>query len=299
MNKGVLAAFGAYICWGFLPIYWKWLASVEPIEILSNRILWSFFLLVIFLSVRRDWSWLKPALKNKRTVILFVSAALLLSANWFIYIWAVNADHVIETSLGYFINPLVVIVFGVVFLKERLRPEQWLAVGLAACGVIFLTWQHGQVPWIAISLAVTFGLYGLLKKIGALGSLHGLTLETAVMSLPALALMTWMELNGKAALGHQSAQINALLVLAGLVTSLPLVLFGYGAQRIPLYMVGLAQYIAPTIQFILGLFAFGEPFVPNQLPGYVLVWIALAIYSAGELLAWRRRSLRKAALSSN
>ena len=289
MNKGVAAAFGAYVIWGFLPIYWHLLATVSPAEILANRIIWSFLLLVVFLTLRKDWAWARPALQNKKTILSFVAASLLLSTNWFIYIWAVNAGHVIETSLGYFINPLVVIVFGVVFLHERMRPYQIAAVGLAACGVLYLTWMHGQIPWIAISLAVSFGLYGLLKKIGALNSLRGLTLETAVMSLPALAFLLFVESNGTAALGHQSPQVNLMLVMSGLVTSLPLVLFGYGAQKIPLYMVGLAQYIAPTIQFFLGLFWFHEEFIPAQLPGYILVWIALGIYSFGELWGWRQR----------
>ncbi len=289
MNKGIIAAFSAYVIWGFLPIYWKWLESVSPIEILAHRILWSFILLVVIQSIFKDWGWLRPALRDRRSVILFTCAAVLITANWFIYIWAVNSNHVLETSLGYFINPLVVILFGVVFLREHLQLYQWAAVGLAAAGVIYLTIQHGQVPWVSILLAMTFGLYGLLKKIGALTSLRGVTMETATMSIPALVFLLTMEASGKAAFGHQSLIVNILLIMAGLITSLPLVLFGYGAQRIPLYMLGLAQYIAPTITFILSLTAFGEPFEASWLPGYVLVWIALAIYTTGELVAWRRR----------
>lgn len=289
-NKGVLSAIGAYILWGLFPIYWKWLHHVPAGQILAHRISWSFILLVVFLSAIKDWGWLRQALQDRRTVFLFFSAAILLSMNWFIYIWSVNSDHVVESSLGYFINPLVYVILGVVFLHERLRKDQWVAVGLATVGVIYLTILYGRLPWIAISLALTFGFYGLLKKIGALSSLRGLTLETAAMFLPALAFLVFQESNGRAAFGHISPLTTFLLIMAGPVTTVPLVMFGYGAQKIPLYMLGLAQYIAPTLQFLLGVVVYGEPFTPAQLVGFVLIWAALAIYSIGEYYAWNRRA---------
>jgi len=289
-NKGLLSAISAYILWGLLPIYWKWLHQVPAGQILAHRISWSFILLVVFLSVIKDWGWLNQALKTRRTIILFFSAAILLSMNWFIYIWAVNSGHVVESSLGYFINPLVYVILGVIFLHERLRKDQWLAVGLATIGVIYLTVLYGRLPWIALSLAVTFGIYGLLKKIGALSSLRGLTLETATMFLPALAYLIFQESNGQAAFAHVSPLTTFLLVLAGPVTTIPLVLFGYGAQKIPLYMLGLSQYIAPTIQFLLGVIVYNEPFSPAQLVGFALIWAALIVYSIGEYYVWNRRA---------
>jgi chloramphenicol-sensitive protein RarD len=245
---------------------------------------------VVFLSAIKDWGWLRQAIQDRRTVFLFFSAAILLSMNWFIYIWSVNSDHVVESSLGYFINPLVYVILGVVFLHERLRKDQWVAVGLATVGVIYLTILYGRLPWIAISLALTFGFYGLLKKIGALSSLRGLTLETATMFLPALAFLVFQEFNGQAAFGHISLLTTFLLIMAGPVTTIPLVMFGYGAQKIPLYMLGLAQYIAPTLQFLLGVVVYGEPFTLAQMVGFVLIWAALAIYSIGEYYAWNRRA---------
>ena len=289
MNRGALAAIGAYVMWGFFPVYWKWLAGVPAGEILAHRIAWSFILLVLILSARKDWKWLKPAFKNIRVVILFVSAAILLSINWFIYIWAVNSGQVIESSLGYFINPLVYVILGVVVLRERLRVDQWIAVSFAALGVAYLTLLHGQPPWIALSLALSFGTYGLLKKIGALSSLYGLTLETAAMFLPALVFLIYKEVNHQGAFGHVSYLTTLLLMLAGPVTAVPLVLFGFGAQRIPLYMLGLTQYIAPTLQFLLGVLLYNEPFSPVKLIGFLFIWIALTIYSAGEYVAWKKR----------
>jgi chloramphenicol-sensitive protein RarD len=289
LNRGALAAIGAYVMWGFFPVYWKWLVGVPAGEILAHRIAWSFILLVLLLSIKRDLNWLKPALKKPRVVILFVTAAILLSINWFIYIWAVNSGQVIESSLGYFINPLVYVILGVFVLRERLRVDQWVAVGFATLGVVYLTILHGQPPWIALSLALSFGLYGLLKKIGALSSLYGLTLETAAMFFPALVFLIYLEVNHQGAFGHVSYLTTLLLMFAGPVTAVPLVFFGYGAQRIPLFMLGLTQYIAPTLQFLLGLLLYNEPFSPGKLVGFLLIWFALAIYSAGEYFAWKKR----------
>jgi chloramphenicol-sensitive protein RarD len=290
-TKGLLSAVSAYILWGLFPIYWKWLHHVPAGQILAHRISWSFIFLVVILTAIKDWKWLRQGLKDRRTIILFFSAAVLLSMNWFIYIWAVNSGHVVESSLGYFINPLVYVILGVFFLHEHLRKDQWIAVGLAAIGVIYLTVLYGRLPWIALSLAVTFGVYGLLKKIGALSSLRGLTLETATMFLPALAFLIFEEIIGQAAFAHISPLTTFLLILAGPVTTIPLVLFGYGAQKIPLYMLGLAQYIAPTIQFFLGVIVYNEPFSPAQLVGFVLIWAALFVYSIGEYFAWNRRAM--------
>jgi chloramphenicol-sensitive protein RarD len=288
-RKGFFAAAGAYIIWGFFPVYFKWLHSVPALEILAHRIVWSFLLLAGVLSVRKHWAWLSPALRNRRLVLVFLAAAILLSANWGIYIYAVNSGHVVESSLGYFINPLVYVLLGVIFLRERLRLHQWTAVGIATAGVAYLTWRYGQLPWIALSLALSFGFYGLLKKISPLGSTNGLTLETALMGLPATAYLLVLEAEGVSAFTHQGPLIMFLLLLAGPITALPLILFGYGAQRIPLYLVGLTQYIAPTIQFSLGVFLFNEPFSADRLAGFAMIWFALGVYSLGEYLALRAR----------
>ena len=296
MNKqGLLAAAGAYIMWGFFPIYFKWLHDVPAIEILAHRIIWSFVLLSILLSARNAWGWLRPALKNRKLILVFTAAAVLLSVNWGIYIYAVNSEHVLESSLGYFINPLVNVFLGVLFLRERLRPHQWTAVGIAALGVAYLTWRYGQLPWIALSLAFSFGFYGLLKKISPLGSVNGLTLETALMGLPALGYLLILEAQGTSAFTHQGPLMTFLLILAGPVTALPLILFGYGAQRIPLYLLGLTQYVAPTIQFCLGVFLFNEPFNVNRLLGFILIWLALSVYTVGEFQTMRARRKQPAA----
>jgi len=284
MNSGILSAALAFFFWGLFPLYFHAIGEVPPLQILAHRMLWSLLFLVIVLAVRRQWGWLS-IVRQPRVFGSFVASALLLSINWLIYIWAVNNGHVIEASLGYFITPLVNIMFGMVLLKERLRRPQWLALGVAALGVAWLTWQAGTVPWIALALAASFGGYGLLRKTAALGALEGLSFETMVLFPLAAAYVIWLSVHGENAfLNTPSNTTRLLLVAAGPITAIPLLLFAAGARKIPLSVVGLLQYLAPTLQFLLGVWLFHEPFTADRLIGFVLIWLALALFAAEGLL---------------
>ncbi len=287
MNRGMLYALGAYLAWGFLPVFWKAVQVATPLEILSHRIVWSFLFLLVILIVLRQWRWLQRVATDRRILLTFALTSLVLSINWLTYIWAVNAGHVVESSLGYFINPLVNVVLGVVVLHERLRWGQWAAVGLAAAGVIYLTLSLGAPPWIALTLAFSFGIYALVRKTASLNSLEGLTLETLFMIIPAVGYLLYLEATGRGTFGHVSPTLTLLLFATGVITAVPLLLFASGARRIPLSLVGLLQYTSPTIQFMLGVFLYREPFSARKLVGFVLIWLALLIYS-GESL-WQRR----------
>ncbi len=293
MNRGVLYALAAYLCWGFLPVFWKAVQLASPLEILGHRIVWSLAFLLIVLTVRRQWRWLQRVATDRRILLTFAATSLVLSVNWLTYIWAVNAGHVIETSLGYFINPLVNVVLGVVVLQERLRWGQWAAVGLAAAGVLYLTISLGSPPWIALTLAFTFGLYALVRKTATLNSLEGLTLETLFMIVPALLYLFYLEAMGRGTFGHLSPTFTSLLIATGVLTAIPLLLFAAGARRIPLSLVGILQYTSPTIQFLLGVFLYREPFSATKLVGFVLIWLALLIYSGESLWQWRQVSALK------
>lgn len=271
---------GAYLLWGVLPIYWKLLQSVPPLQILCHRIVWSVLFLAILLGVRRKWRTLAESARNRRTLIFYGLAAALLSVNWFTYIWAVNSGRIVESSLGYFINPLVNVVFGVVLLGERLGRLQWAAVTLAAGGVAYLTWDYGRPPWVALLLATSFGLYGLAKKRAPLGALPGLSLETAALFLPALGWLYWTGHNGTGQFGHSPWLINALLAGTGVVTALPLLLFAHAAQRVKLSTMGLLQYLAPSCQLLIGVAIYGEPFGHSRALGFTIIWIALGLYWA-------------------
>jgi chloramphenicol-sensitive protein RarD len=225
-------------------------------------------------------------------------AAVLIGVNWLTYVWAVNAGFIVETSLGYFINPLLSVLMGVVFLRERLRPWQWAPLGLATAGVLYLTLAYGSPPWIALTLAFSFGFYGLAKKTAPLGSLYGLALETGFLFLPALAFLGYAEAAGQGAFLHSGPLPDLLMIGAGVVTTMPLLLFASAAQRIPLSLVGVLQYIAPTIQFLLGVVVYHEPFTPSQMIGFGLVWIALALFAGEGLLAQRRQPASAGAPSS-
>jgi chloramphenicol-sensitive protein RarD len=289
MNKGILAGIGAYILWGLFPIYWRLLEGVPAIEILVHRMVWSMLFIAAILTIQKDWHWLKGAVHNRRTLLTYTLAAILLSINWFTYIWAVNAGFVVEASLGYFINPLVNFLLGVIFLGEKLRSGQVAAVIIAVLGVVYLTVSYGSLPWISLILAFTFGLYGLIKKTASLESLHGFSLETLVLFLPALGYLIYREASGAGAFVHEGAGVTLLLILAGPVTSIPLLLFGYSARLIPLSMLGFIQYIAPTLQFMLGVFVYKEPFPPARLVGFCIIWLALLIYSL-ESVSYNRKS---------
>ena len=293
MRTGIINATLAFLCWGLFPLYFRALHEVPPSQILAHRVLWSLLFLAIVLTVRRQWKWLPAALRQRRVVGSFVASAFLLSANWLVYIWAVNNGHVIEASLGYFINPLVNIMFGYLLLKERLRTGQWCAIALAAIGVAWLTWQAGTVPWIALTLAATFGAYGLMRKTATLGALEGLSFETMVLFLPALGYVIWLSLHGQNSFINSAADSTRyLLVAAGPLTAIPLLMFATGARKIPLSVLGLLQYIAPTIQFLLGVWLFHEAFSAERMVGFLLIWSALALYAAEGLYrnAEQRRS---------
>ncbi|MBL8056572.1 MAG: EamA family transporter RarD [Anaerolineales bacterium] len=290
-NQGIWYAVSAYVLWGLLPVYWKWLHHVPAPQLLSHRITWSFLALAAVLGLTRRWPAFRAAIAQPGVRRAYLAAAALIGVNWLTYVWAVNAGFIIETSLGYFINPLLSVVLGVLFLRERLRPWQWPPLALAAAGVIYLTVIYGSLPWIALTLAVTFGFYGLVKKTAPLGALYGLTLETGLLLLPALAFLAYSEAAGQGAFLHAGLASDLLLVGAGVMTTVPLLLFASAAQRIPLSLVGVLQYIAPTIQFFLGLLIYHEPFAASQFIGFGLVWIALALYAAEGFLAQRRRPL--------
>jgi len=291
MNRGVWYGIAAYGMWGLFPLYWKALQHVPALEILSHRMTWSLLFVLVLLLVRRRWDWLKTAVHTPRTILLFIASALLLSTNWFVYIWGVNAGHIVETSLGYFINPLVSVLMGVFFLGETLRRVQWVAIALAAAGVIYLTVQYGALPWIALTLATSFALYGLIRKTAPLGSLEGLSLETALMFFPALGYLLYLEWTGTAAFGHVDPLTSLLLGFAGVATAVPLLLFAAGARRIKLATIGILQYIAPTLQFLIGVLVYQEPFTMDRVVGFSLIWLALLIYS-GENIWFNRRQPR-------
>jgi len=278
MSKGVLYGIGAYVLWGFFPIYWKFLHVVPALQVIGHRIGWSFAVLLIYILATKQWRDFRSAAFNARTVAIYAVAGVLLSINWLIYVWGVNAGFIVETSLGYFINPLLSVLMGVIFLRERLRPMQWVPVAIAAIGVIYLTAVYGRPPWIALSLALSFGLYGLVKKLAPLGSLYGLTLETGIVFPAALIYLIFLQVAGGGAFLHSGTRVDLFLMGAGIVTTIPLLMFASAAKQIPLTMVGILQYIAPTLQFMIGVFIYKEPFDHAHLIGFGLVWVALVIF---------------------
>lgn len=287
MLLGILSAGSAFTLWGIFPLYLKLLKSVPSLEILSHRVVWSAIFLGLILTLRRQWDWMHSIRTRPRIALAFVASAAMLGANWVIYIWAVNADRIIDASLGYFIAPLFNVLFGVL-LGERLKAIQWAAIALAAAGVGWLTLSAGQLPWIGLVLASTFSLYGLIRKTASLGALEGLSVETLVM-LPAAALFLLLPDSGSShAFVASGWFLTLMLVAAGPVTAVPLLLFAFGARRIPLSVVGLLQYIGPSIQMLLGIWLYHEPFGGDRQIGFALIWTALALYSLEALWrAWR------------
>jgi chloramphenicol-sensitive protein RarD len=288
MNKGIWCAIGAYASWGVLPIYWKLIRSVPATQIIGHRIVWSLATVVVLILLMRKWADFRAALASEsrgRIFRAYGAAALLIGVNWLIYVWAVNAGFIIETSLGYFINPLLSVAMGVVFFKERLRPLQLVSVALAGAGVLYLTVVHGSFPWIALSLSITFGLYGLVKKTAPLGSFEGLALETGILLVPAFLYLTLAYANGTGAFLHGTAITDILLAGAGIITTMPLIMFAAAARRIPLSLMGILQYISPTLQFLVGLVLYREPFSRLHFVGYGLVWLALILFAFESLKA--------------
>ena len=286
MKKGILYGIGAYLAWGFFPIYWKFLHHVPAIQLIGHRIIWSCLLLLVVIVLTKQWGEFRKTV-NLKVLRIYTIAAILIGINWLVYVWAVNANFIVETSLGYFINPLLSVLMGVIFLKERLRLAQWIPVVLAAIGVTYLTFIYGRLPYIALTLAFSFGMYGLVKKLSPLGSLYGLTIETAILFVPALIYLIAMEANSIAAFLHTGISSDLLMIGAGVVTTIPLLMFASAAKSIPLWVVGLLQYIAPTIQFLLGVFLYKEPFSQYQLIGFGIVWAALIFFVVENYLANR------------
>ncbi|MEU6216671.1 EamA family transporter RarD [Streptomyces sp. NPDC047022] len=288
-RTGLLNGFAAYGMWGLVPLFWPLLKPAGAIEILAHRMVWSLVVVGVALLVMRRWAWAGQLLRQPRKLGLITVAAAVITVNWGVYIWAVNSGHVVEASLGYFINPLVTIAMGVLLLKERLRPVQWAAVAVGLAAVVVLTIGYGRPPWISLCLAFSFATYGLVKKKVNLGGLESLAAETAVQFVPALAYLLWLTAHGDSTFTAHGPGHGALLAATGVVTALPLVCFGAAAIRVPLSTLGLLQYLAPVFQFLLGIFYFHEAMPPERWAGFALVWLALTLLTSD---AWRfmRRS---------
>ncbi len=292
MNWGVAYALGAYLLWGLFPLYFKALIRVPPLQILAHRMVWSLVLLTVVLVVKRHFGWVRAVRERPSLIARFALSAFLLANNWGLYIWAINAGHVVDASLGYYINPLMSVVVGALVLGERLRPAQWGAVAVAAGGVLWMTVAAGHLPWIALSLALTFTLYGLMRKTAPLGSLEGLTLETAALLPLALGYLAWEGSHGADAFLRGSWGLRLALMAAGPVTAIPLLLFAAAARRIPLSLLGILQYSMPTVVLALGVGLYHEPFGRDRAIGFGLVWIGVAIYLGDAL--WRSGKTRNA-----
>ena len=282
-RRGLAAAISAYVLWGVFPLYWYALRDVPSLQIVAHRMAWCAVFVVGWLLARDGLRWLRAL--HVRTLALLAVTSLLISGNWGLYIWAVTHGRVVDASLGYFINPLVSVLLGVVVLRERLAVPQWIAVGLAAAGVLWLAFQHGEPPWIALALASSFAIYGVLRKIAEVDAIPGLAVESLVLLLPALGWLAWAEVSGVGAFGHGTLARDALLVIAGAATAAPLIGFAYAARRIPYSLVGLLQYISPTLQLLIGVTLLGEAFTATQAVGFACIWAGLALYA---LDGWRR-----------
>jgi len=294
MSPGVPAAIVAYVIWGFLPIYWKSVQAASAAEILCHRICWSLLVCLLLLWPLRQAGELAKVLRDRRRLPLYAATSLLLTSNWLLFIWVVNAGYILEGSLAYFINPLISVLFGVLFFRERLFPAQIAALSLVAVGIVYLTVFYGKFPWIALALATSFGIYGLLHKKATEPVLTGMLVETILVFPLSLAFLIWLEIHGGGHFVHAGLEQSLLLAGAGLVTSLPLLLFNFAAQRIPLSLVGLLQYLSPTINLLIGLFLYHEDFPRDRLIGFSIIWLALLFYLAAGAL--RRLRKKKASL---
>lgn len=288
--QGFWAVFGAFVIWGLFPLYWHQLKQVPSLQIVAHRVVWCGVLVVGYLLWRNGAGWLREALRRPRAPAMLAASSVLISLNWGLYIWAVNNGHVVESSLGYFINPLVNVLLGMLLLKEHLNNLQRMAVICAGIGVAWLTWQSGAPPWIALALALSFGSYGLIRKVVAVEAIPGLGVESVFLFLPALAYLVWTHSQGLGSFGHLPLVLDLMLVAGGAMTAIPLIWFAYGARRIPYSLVGIIQYVGPTLQLLTGVFLFGEPFTRVQAVGFGLIWAALAIYAADGLWRSRRRA---------
>ena len=287
-TRGFLYTVTAFLIWGLSPIFWKAIVGVPSEELVEHRILWCGVMLAVVLTWRRGWGSFGAVLAHRRSVLALVLTTALIASNWFLYIWAVHHEHILETSLGYFINPLISVVLGLVFLGERLRRWQWASVAIAALGVLFLALRVGKVPWIALTLALTFGFYALLRRQMQASPEEGLFFECALLAPFMLLDLGRREMAGTGAFGHVDATTHLLILGTGVITFVPLVLFHHGARRLPLSTVGLLQYMAPTGQFLLAIAVYGEPFETTHLIAFALIWTALAIFTVDARAAWGR-----------
>ncbi|MGQ0839544.1 EamA family transporter RarD [Actinokineospora sp.] len=288
-RHGFWLGFTAYLIWGFFPLYWPLLRPAGPVEILAHRIVWSLVAVIALIAVARRWSHLRAVLADRRKLGYIAVGAVTIGMNWGMYIYGVNSGQVVETSLGYFINPLVTILLGVVLLGERLRPVQWLGLAIAFAAVVELTYDYGRLPWIALTLAFSFGTYGLMKKKADVGSSEGLALETILLAPIAMVFLLVTHVSGGGTFGHAGWLNMVLLVGTGLITAVPLLLFGAAATRVPMTMLGLLQYFVPIIQFAIGLLVFHEQMTTARWVGFGLVWTALVLITV-ESLVFRRRA---------
>jgi chloramphenicol-sensitive protein RarD len=299
-RQGVIWALGAYLVWGVLPIYWKWLGHVPSSEILTSRVIWAFVFTLLFVVIMRNSKLLlvdiRTLWQNQKAFWSLFFASALISGNWFLYIWAVNNNHLVETSLGYYINPLISVMLGIFFLKERLTSAQKLAVVIALIGVIILTISYGRFPWLAMALAISFAIYGLMKKTIPLDAARGLAIETLFILPFALIYYIYLFVSNQAIMFHNNLQTDLLLVFTGAATAIPLVLFAKGAQRMPLYMVGFLQYIAPTCMLFLGVMIYDETFNAIDLLSFSLIWLALILFTVSKVMEARTRKLKVAKL---
>lgn len=288
---GVLAGIMTFGTWGLLPLYLKQLQHLPPPEVLANRVVWSVVMMAIFVIVLRDWKAVATALRNRRVMLTLLATASLISVNWLIYIFAVSGGHILQASLGYFINPLISVLFGFVFLRETMLRQHWVALGLATLGVGFMVVRLGEIPLVSLSLALTFAFYGLLRKTIPVTGITGMTIESLLIGPFALAYLLWLNAEGTGAFGHGGAWQDTLLILGGPLTAIPLVLFGIAVRRVRLSTIGLMQYIAPSGQFLLATLVYGEPFTATHAWAFALIWLGLAVYSAP------RRWLQKVGLA--
>lgn len=288
LRLGYLYGVGAYLLWGFFPFYIKLLRPSGPVEILAHRVVWSVVFVALLLAVTRHWAFLRTLVRRPRLLAGIAVAAVLIAVNWGTYIYGVNADRVVETALGYFINPLVVVLLGVTVLGERLRAAQWTALGVGGLAVVVLAVDYGQPPYIALTLALSFGGYSLLKKRLALPAAEGLFVESSLLAIPALGYLGWLTWHSESSFGSGSAGHTVLLVLAGAATAIPLLLFAGAANRLPLSSLGVLQYMTPSLQLLLGVLVWHEPMPPARLAGFALVWVALIVFTVDAIRHARR-----------
>ncbi|MGB9436448.1 MAG: EamA family transporter RarD [Desulfobacterales bacterium] len=285
---GLIYAASAFLIWGLSPLYWKALGAVPALEIIAHRVVWSFLFLMGLILLQRRWSEFAEILKSGRMLLTLMLTAILVSANWLLYIWAVNNNHMLQASLGYYINPLVNVVLGMLFLRERLRRPQILAVMLAAGGVLYLTTAYGEFPWISLTLALSFGLYGLIRKVAPVGALVGLAVETMLLSPPALIYLIHLNSQEADTILRVSLKLDLLLIGCAPLTAAPLLFFTLGAKRLYLSTLGLMQYIGPSGMFLLAVFHYNEPFSTTQVWTFAMIWAALGIYSTDSVIYYRR-----------